>query len=308
MKMRYPGIVLILGCLCSPAFAQNAPSGEVFGGYSYVNADIQSGVPSSNPIPRQNANGWEGAASFNVNRWFAVEGDFAGYYKDVSLVTAYPGLPDLKVHDYSFAGGPRASYRQRSTTVFAHVLFGGDSLGGSIAGLGSGSQTSFATVIGGGVEWRVRTRSRWAIRGSGDYVLSHHNITQFFGGPTSNLTQNNFRASVGVVYVFGGVRERAPRQEEPSTPKQSSQCRQSTESALLALVGCTTPDGFLVTSVHPGPGASAGIKPGDFVTAIDDREVHSSSEIDTAIGDKTTVKVSHMITGAWLAEHQVKVR
>ena len=303
--MRYPGIALILGCLCSPSFAQNAPSGEVFGGYSYVNVDVQSGVPSSNPIPRQSANGWEAAASFNVNRWLAGEGDFGGFYKNVSLGT---GSPDLKIHDYSFAGGPRASYRQGPTTAFVHVLFGGDSLAGSIAGTGSLSQTSFATFVGGGVEWRVRRRSRWAIRGSGDYVLSHHNITQFFGGPTSNLTQNNFRASIGVVYRFGGVRERSPRPEAPATPQESSRCRESSESTLLGLAGCATPDGFLVTSVHPGPGASAGIKPGDFVTAIGDREVHSSSEIDTAIGDKITVKVSHMIQGAWLTEHQVKIR
>jgi hypothetical protein len=154
MKMRYPCMALILGCLCSTSFAQNAPSGEVFGGYSYANVDVQSGIPSSNPIPRQSANGWEAAASFDVNRWFAVEGDFAGFYKNVSLGT---GSPDLKIHDYSFAGGPRVSYRQGSTTAFVHALFGGDSLAGSIAGIGSGSQTSFATLVGGGVEMEVAT-------------------------------------------------------------------------------------------------------------------------------------------------------
>jgi hypothetical protein len=295
MKMRYAGIALILGCLCSTSFAQNAPSGEVFGGYSYLNFDT-NGLTSS----RQAANGWEAAAVFNANRWLGFEGDVAGYYKTYSPGT---GAGNLDAHDYSFVGGPRFSYREHSSTsVFGHALFGGDNGNLSFQGF-SGSQTSFAVVLGGGIEWRIRPRSSWGIRASADYVLTRHDAIA-----AQSFTQNNFRASVGVVYMFGGVRERAPRKEEPATPQQSSRCPENSESALLGLAGCATPNGFLVTSVHQGPGASAGIKPGDFVTAIEDRDVHTSSEIDAAIGDKTSVKVSHMIQGAWLAEHQVKIR
>jgi hypothetical protein len=295
MKMRYPLIAVILGCLCSSSFAQSAPSGEVFGGYSYLNFDT-NGLTSS----RQSANGWEAAGVFNASRWLGFEGDVAGYYKNYSLGT---GFGSLDAHDYSFVGGPRLSYRQHSsTTIFGHALFGGDNGSLNVPG-SSGSQTGFALVLGGGVEWRIRPRSNWGIRASADYVLTRHDAVG-----SQSFTQNNFRASIGVVYMFGGVRERSPRQEVPATPQQSFQCRGRSESTLLGLVGCGTSEGFLVTSVHSGPGASAGIKPGDFVTAIEDHEVHTSAEIDAAIGDKATVKVSHMIQGKWLAEHQVKIR
>jgi hypothetical protein len=296
-------LVLLEIALCRPVLAQNLPSGEVFGGYSYLNVDVQSGVASSTPIPRQNANGWEVAAAFNVNPWLAVEGDFGGYYKDVSLGT---GVPDLKLHAYSYTGGPRFNYRARSATTFFHALLGGDNLSGSISGVGSASQNSLAVAIGGGVEWKIKPQSRWAIRGSADYVLTRHNIAHALGFSGPDLTQNNFRASVGVVYMFGGVRERAPRpiKDQPA----SKQCIGSAESALLGLTGCSNGDGFLVSSAREGsPGAVAAIRVGDVVTEIGDRPVHSARDIDAAIGSSSTVKISYLIKGSWLAVREIKL-
>jgi putative serine protease PepD len=83
----------------------------------------------------------------------------------------------------------------------------------------------------------------------------------------------------------------------------------SAESALLGLTGCSNSDGFLVSSVRAGsPGALAAIKAGDVVTAIGDRPVHSAQDIDAAIGSGSTVRVSYMIKGSWLAVHEVKLR
>jgi hypothetical protein len=111
--------------ICGLALAQDAPRGEIFGGYSYLNVDYQSGVASSSPIPRQSANGWEVSPSFNVNHWFAVEGDVAGYYKN--NVPTFFGNADL--HDYSFTAGPRFNYRAGSSNAFVHALVGGDNGG-----------------------------------------------------------------------------------------------------------------------------------------------------------------------------------
>jgi hypothetical protein len=147
--------VLLEIALCHPVVAQNLPSAEVFGGHCYLNVDVQSGTtpsPGCTPIPRQSANGWEVAASFNVHRWFAIEGDFGGYHKSVPLGS---GLPNLDFHAYSYTGGPRFNYRQGAMTLFAHSLIGGDSLTSSVAGLGSLSQSSFAAAFGGGVEWKI---------------------------------------------------------------------------------------------------------------------------------------------------------
>jgi hypothetical protein len=178
--------LLFLGIACGQEFQRF----EVFGAYSYVNANTVGTVSN-----RQSANGWEASVSGNFNRHFAVGGDVSAYYQTY-LVSDFqlPSFPSLSVqfHDYSYMVGPRVNFRP----VFVHALFGGDHLGGSFAG-GSLSDNRFAAAFGGGVQWPLS--SHWALRGSADYVLTRHS---FFGEPS--LRQNNFRAATGLVYSFGG--------------------------------------------------------------------------------------------------------
>jgi hypothetical protein len=286
--MRVGAFILVLGLLfCGSAVAQDVPLVEVFGGYSYLNVDT-NGLSD-----RQSANGWEASVNGNFNRIFSVEGSVAGYYKNILGVD---------VRDYSYVGGPRFNYRTAQATAFAHVLLGGDHLSGSYSGL-SASQDSFAAAFGGGVQWNVATR--WAVRGSGDYVLTRHNI---LGG--SSVTQNNFRASVGIVYMFGGVREYGPRQPHHGrTP--APVCANSSEAALLGVTGCSTSFGFEVSAVRSGsPAAAAGISAGDVVTSIDGRAVRDSREIEQAIAANTTgtIKVGYLLKGSWSTEREVKTR
>jgi len=288
-------VVAVALVLCGSALGQETPLVEVFGGYSYLNVDT-NGLTS-----RQSANGWEAAASGNFNKWFAVEGDFSGYYKtySVDLTALELGTVDVKVHDFSFLAGPRVNVRP----AFFHALFGVDHLTGSALRL-SASQDSFAAAFGGGIQWKVAPQ--WAVRASGDYVLTHHNI---FGPVGSSFTQNNFRASVGVVYVFRGAREPAPRAERKTVASQP--CTGSSEAALLGVVGCSADDGLRVTSVQSGsPAARAGIVPGDIVASIDGRPVHDSHEIETAIAANNSgiIKIAYMIQGTWLTEREAKVR
>src|SRR5712692_9221348 len=179
-SMRIRALSVVLGlAFCSSALAQDVPRVEVFGSYSYLNVDT-NGLSS-----RQSANGWEAAVSGNFNRWFAVEGDFSGYYKTYTFNVLFPGLPttvNVDVHDYGFMGGPRFNYGP----VFVHALIGGDHLSGSALG-GSASQDSLGGAFGGGVQWPVS--GHWAVRASSDYVFTRHNL---LGGPS--VTQNNFRA------------------------------------------------------------------------------------------------------------------
>jgi len=281
----------VLG-LCGSAFGQDVPRAEVFGGYSYLNIDT-NGLSS-----RQSANGWEAAISGNFNNWFGVEGDVAGYYKTIAGVS---------VRDYSYAGGPRFNYRQLpSVTIFGHALLGCDHLTGSFAGL-SASQDSFASAFGGGVQWRVAPQ--WAVRASGDYVLTHHNI---FGSAGSSFTQSNFRASVGIVYVFGGRREASSggRNQTTNVPIQTGP---ASEAALLGVSGYATDTGFKITSVRAGsPAAQIYLGPGDTIFQIDGRDVQSSHDIEAAIAASAsgTVKVTfrnHEALGA-KSEREVKVR
>ena len=180
--MRISVIALVLACFCFSTVAQD---GHLYSRYSYLNIET-NGLSS-----RQNANGWEAGGIFNINYWLGIEGNGTGYGKAYSL-----GSNDgsVKVHDNSFGLGPRFNYRAfSSTTVFAHLLIGGDTLSGSYAGL-SASQTGFATIFGGGVE-RSIGRSPWALRASADYAVTHHNMF----APQS-YTQNNFRAAIGIKY------------------------------------------------------------------------------------------------------------
>lgn len=238
--MRKLALVLTFAaCLSSSTRAQDDPPRlEVFGGYSYLNIDT-NGLTS-----RQSANGWEASISGDLNRWFAVEGDFSGYYKTYPFDLSLLGLStvNVSVHDYSYLGGPRINFRP----IFLHALIGGDHLTGSALGF-SASQDSFAAAFGGGVQWKVAPR--WAVRASGDYVLTHHNI---FGIPGVTYSQNNFRASAGIVYTFGGSREHSPW-PGASAPRANSspQCEDSSEAALLGVVGCSTELGVRVTSVRP---------------------------------------------------------
>ncbi len=303
--MRKLTLVLILmACFCSPTRAQDDPPRfAVFGGYSYLNVDT-NGLTS-----RQSANGWEASLSGNLNRWFAVEGGVSGYYKTYPLDLSLLGLSTISVavHDYSYLAGPRINYRP----VFVHALIGGDHLTGSALGF-SASQDSFAAAFGGGLQWQVKPR--WAVRASGDYILTHHN---FLGIQGVTYTQNNFRASVGIVYTFGRRGERSPRPERTSTPRSANPkysspgCEDSSEAALLGVVGCSVENGLKVTTVRSGsPAIQAGISPGDIITEIDGRPVHSSHDIEAAIAGSAsgTVKVSYMIRGAWLTEREAKIR
>jgi hypothetical protein len=293
---------LVFGCL---AAAQDAPRGEVFGGYSYLNVDYQGG--SSYSVPRQSANGWEVAPAFDINSWFAMEGDFAGYYKN--NVPFFIGYPNADFHDYSFTGGPRFNYRAPRYTGFVHALVGGDHLHGSISGLGSASQNSFAFLTGGGVEWRLGRTSHWALRGSADYVLTRHNIAKALGFPLPTANQNNFRVSAGIVFLFGRAEWSRPQAQKGSADRQ--QCAATSEAPQFGIVGCETSGGFRVAFVHPGSPASAcGLKPGDIVTSIDGRAVSSSHEIETAIAANSsgTIRVGYLIQGSFLTEHEVKVR
>ena len=54
--------LVVFGVLAVPAFAQKA---EVFGGYQYTRLD-----------GGWNGNGWNAAATMNLNHWFGLTGDF----------------------------------------------------------------------------------------------------------------------------------------------------------------------------------------------------------------------------------------
>lgn len=320
-------ILVCLG-LSASAQAQDTARFNLFGGYSFASVDT-NGLSS-----RQSANGWEASISGNFSRWFAAEGDFSGYYKTFpvnNLDATDIGLGILNgkvdVRDFAFMGGPRVNFGP----VFAHALIGFDRLTANASGtsdiLGplaaSASQNSFASAFGGGIQQNVT--SHLALRASADYVLTRHNIFRVINPSAPAFTQNNFRVSAGVVFTFGlpSLHRSARARPEPrlsSTPARSTPRNRSfsqptsgtSEAPLLGVFGYATEYGFEVTSLRSdSPAATAGIEPGDTVVEIDESQVHSSADIESAIAANRTgtITIGYLIVrGQWLVKKDIKIR
>ncbi len=298
--------------LASSLWCQNVPKAEIFAGYSYLNFDTKGYTG------RLNLNGWEASAAFNMNRWIGAEADFSGHYKGDC-----GGAPGLTCKDLSFMGGPRFTYRQKRITAFAHALFGGDN--GTLAYSGvSLSDTPFSLAAGGGIDVAVTNHISLRV-GQVDYFMTRHL------NPEGVPHQNSIRASAGLVFTFGGMGA-SPRPVGPHTevvPERSAtrrpvrahtevvpeQAPNTSEAALLGIVGYPTEDGYKVTSIRSGsPAERISLKPGDVVTEIDGNGVHNGRDIESAIASSasgviTVSGLTHIVAvGEVMFKREVKVR
>jgi opacity protein-like surface antigen len=168
------------------ASAQVPTSGNVFFGYSYYSTDLSS-------IDRANTNGWEASLEGKVVPFLGFVADFDGHYGSENFVACpVPSGPpcaslNASVTEQNFIFGPRVSFSVGKFRPFAEALFGAAHVN---VNNGVGSDTSFATAIGGGIDYKIIKPVAW--RFEGDYVQ-----TRFFGA-----TQDNVRISTGIVLRF----------------------------------------------------------------------------------------------------------
>lgn len=186
---KLAGICIALFLFASLASAQIPSSGNIFVGYSYENAS--SSVMKLN-LSRPNLQGWEASLEGKVAPWFGIVADFSGHYGSQTFTSATPnGLETVKVtgHEWEVMFGPRVSIPIGKYTPFAEAMAGIAHIntGGTFPGP---SNTSFATAVGGGIDYRLVKLI--ALRLEGDYIT-----TRFF-----STTQNNIRLSTGVVIRF----------------------------------------------------------------------------------------------------------
>jgi hypothetical protein len=167
--------------------AQVPTSGNVFFGYSYASADTNSN-------DRASLNGWNGSLEGKVFPWIGVVADFSGHYGSESFLQL--GIPcppncsaSVDTNVYNVLFGPRVSVAVGRIRPFAHALFGVGHISASASGV-SASDTSFATALGGGVDYRLFHAIGWRVQAD---MLQ----TRFFDD-----TQNNFRLSTGLVLHF----------------------------------------------------------------------------------------------------------
>jgi opacity protein-like surface antigen len=172
--------ILTFAVLTGAALAQDAPKSEVFAGYSYLRAN-----PGA-PLSGENFNGFNTSATYNVNKYFGLAGEFNGVYgRDLG-----PTKIDSDLYTYVF--GPRFTLRRERFNVFTHALFGGAHAIDRVGGVSS-SDNAFAMTLGGGLDLNLAKHFAWRLAQT-DYQLTR------FGGDN----QNHFRYSTGIVFRFGG--------------------------------------------------------------------------------------------------------
>ena len=182
-------IAFALLLLCTLANAQIPTSGNVFFGYSYLNSNSLVDLSQ-----RSSLNGWEASLEGKIIPWVGIVADFSRHYGSESgvnavgtcaiMVTCSPLNVNTNIQNYLF--GSRVSVSVGKVRPFAEALFGAAHFSADQGG----SDTSFATALGGGLDYKIIRPVAW--RFQGDYVQ-----TRFFGA-----TQNDVRLSTGIVLRF----------------------------------------------------------------------------------------------------------
>ena len=202
--MRHRIIIALLLCLsATSAVAQIPTSGNVFFGYSYYNT-----VSSANRI---NTNGWEASFEGKIVTFLSLVADFDGHYSgtvnfpvsdcsgiscpvspSTGPIPSSGGYLSANILEHNFLFGPRVSVPAGRLRPFGEFLVGAGHINVNSAGSNTSfaSDTSFATALGGGLDYRLIRILAWRVQG--DYVL-----TRFFG-----TVQNNVRISTGIVVRF----------------------------------------------------------------------------------------------------------
>jgi opacity protein-like surface antigen len=186
--------IMLFALASAVATYPQVPSGNIFLGYSYSRGNVFSqDVLLQPPSRTANFNGWEASIEGKFLPFIGVVADVSQSYGSQSFSLCGPSaqcIAGQKVNSRVLTAmiGARASFSVKKFTPFAHALFGAAHISDSHAA--SNSDTSFATAIGGGLDYKFVKGVAW--RFQGDELHTH-----FFGGG-----QNNFRFATGLVLRF----------------------------------------------------------------------------------------------------------
>jgi len=335
--MRHICIYVLLYSAFSAFAQEHVPRAELFGGYSYLHIDTEGITGSTLDATCNNllgpgtcppgsfgvhpsAHGWNASGQYNATRFLGIKADFSGHYNTPVTISSQianslaqlgiTGLPP-KAHSYSYLFGPVVFESKGRYKPFAHALFGENRIGTNlsnvkISGIGvpglTASDTAFAMAFGGGLD--IRISERIALRaGQVDYFYTKHDFSG--GAPSVATHQNNIRASVGILFQFGGTHQ---------TPKEPAQKPHPTSAILIPTLGVyvvQSENGARITDTSPNSAAElAGLHPGDIINSVNGSPVSSPTELISAmstisVGSK--VRLGYMIRGMWHSEATVTV-
>jgi hypothetical protein len=193
-KLALAAAFIFLGTV---AQAQIPTAGNIFIGYSYSGGDAFIHAPGlGRASDNASLNGWEGSLEGKFLPWVGIVADLSEHFGSHDVV-ACPGPPigppcfnaHVDAKRFTVLFGPRVSVSVGKFTPFAHALVGAGHVTDTATGL-SNSDTSLATAIGGGLDYKLIKGIAWRVQGDELH-------TRFFGGG-----QNNFRFSTGIVFRF----------------------------------------------------------------------------------------------------------
>ena len=189
--MRNVFFVAFVLTLFGGAAAAQVPSGNIYVGYTYYNADFSSN--------RGDLNGFQATLEGKVAPMLGIVADFTGHYGSLNLpVLCSLCTPNTtasaNAHQYEVMFGPRVSLPAGKFRPFAefevgvgHVTTSGSATEANVIPT---SDTSYATALGGGLDYKIFSHVAWRVEG--DYVRTH-----FF-----EAGQNNVRLSTGIAFHF----------------------------------------------------------------------------------------------------------
>lgn len=219
--------------------AQETPTFEVFGGYSYLRLARQTNAG----LEAANQNGWNTSFKLNFVPRIALVADFSGNYGQrgrtpLSLSTTSGQITQIgfkpdEMRQHTFLFGPEFRLvRRNRLTLNVRALVGAahtnrlvlqlnqpierppDPFGNpqpSITQFTVGSKIAFAASFGGSLDYRITDRLSYRIV-QPDILLTRYGVAA--GG--EHTTNADVRVSTGIVYRFG-----EPVSSNPSEPHLS---------------------------------------------------------------------------------------
>jgi hypothetical protein len=165
----------------SLSHGQVAPRWEVFGGYAYRNVESTSFGFAN----RSNLNGFDAEGTFNIKPSWGVTADAGGQYGSQMTV-------------YNFLIGPQYAMRRDKSKFFVHGLFGKaqDRVDISTSIRNHFESVGRAIVAGGGYDRDLSPRFTFRVQ------------ADFLRTDTFGTSQNDIRASTGLVFHFGHIGRR----------------------------------------------------------------------------------------------------
>lgn len=191
--MRNALLVACMLAVLAGVTAAQAPNGNIYFGYTYYNTDLS--------LNRGNLNGFQATLEGKLVPMLGFVADFTGHYGSLnfpvfcSLCTG-PTTASANAHQYEAMFGPRVSFPAGKFRPFAefevgvgHVTTTGGAAASNLIP-GFSGDTSYATALGGGLDYKIVSHVAWRLEG--DYVRTH-----FFG-----VGQTNYRLSTGIAFRF----------------------------------------------------------------------------------------------------------